>query len=89
MATFLRTACVTDQPIPVIDPSLQFDWRALYQAAIFEDDKSKIAARVTAAENALRATAILLAESHESSKELRDMERAMYFLRLLENQSWD
>ncbi len=85
----MRTACVTDQPAPMYDHSPEFDWRALYQAAIFEDDKSKIAARITAAENALRANATSLTDSHESSKELRDMERAMYFLKLLENQSWD
>jgi hypothetical protein len=73
----------------MISPSLELDWRSFYHAAIFEDDKSKIAGRIAAAENALRANASLLADNHESSKEVRDMERAMYFLKLLGKQEWD
>jgi hypothetical protein len=73
----------------MISPSLELDWRTLYQEAIFEDDKAKIAERVAAAENALRANAAsMMANSQENSKEQRDMERAMYFLRLLGTQEW-
>ena len=63
-------------------------WRVLYQAAIFEDDKAKLAARITAAENALRANASTLAGNREDNKEWRDMEQAIYFLKLLGRQEW-
>jgi len=85
----MRTAYIVDQPIPMVSPSLELDWKALYRAAIFEDDKSKIAERIAAAEYALRTNAGLLADNHENSKELRDMEKAMYFLKLLGNQERD
>jgi hypothetical protein len=82
----MRTVYVVEKPLLMISPSLALDWRALYHAAIFEDDKSKIAERVAAAENALHANVSLLADKREGSKELQDMERAMYFLRLLGKQ---
>lgn len=85
----MRTAYVVEQPLLMISPSLALDWRTLYQAAIFEDDKSKIAERVAAAEHALHANSSLLADKQENSKELRDMERAMYFLKLLGTREWD
>ncbi len=85
----MRTTYIVEEPPFMISPSVAVDWRVLYQAAIFEDDKPKIAERVAAAEHALRANARLLADKRENAKELQDMERAMYFLGLLGNREWD
>jgi hypothetical protein len=84
----MRTTYAIDPSLAKVSPGPELSWRALYEAAIFEDDRSKLAERVAAAENALRFNANSLGDQHGNAKELRDMESAMYFLRLL-TQAWD
>ena len=60
------------------------DWKALYKAAIFEDDSVKLMARIAEAERALADRAAELFGSNETSaREQQAMENAAYFLRLL------
>jgi hypothetical protein len=60
------------------------DWRDLYMAAIFEDDKAKILRRISDAETAVAARAVELFSTGDNQfREQKAMENAMYFLRLL------
>lgn len=60
------------------------DWKDLYMAAIFEDDKAKILRRINDAETAVAARAVeLFSTGDDQVREQRAMENAMYFLRLL------
>jgi hypothetical protein len=67
------------------------DWREIYKAALFEDDKTKIPQRIAEAEKALEARALELysasddqAREHQA-REQQAMENAKYFLRVLGN----
>ena len=60
------------------------DWRDLYAAALFEDDKSRIAARVAEAESAmLRRGKLLLTYAGDNSKETVELDQCLRMLRLL------
>jgi hypothetical protein len=60
------------------------DWKDLYTAAIFEDDKAKILRRIAEAETAVAARAgELIGEDGNQVREQKAMENAIYFLRLL------
>jgi len=60
------------------------DWKELYMAAIFEDDKAKIPQRIVEAERALVTRAVELFDaSGDQVREQQAMENAAYFLRLL------
>ena len=64
--------------------SIAGDWRDLYMAAIFEDDKEKILSRVAKAEEAVAARAAELFETDGTQiRERKAVENAIYFLRLL------
>jgi len=61
------------------------EWRELYKAALFEDDKTKIPKRIAEAEAALATRAIELFGAGETQvREQQDMANATYFLRLLQ-----
>lgn len=60
------------------------DWKALYIAAIFEDDKANILRRIAEAETAVAARAgELFGEDGNQHREQKAMENAIYFLQLL------
>lgn len=60
------------------------DWRDLYAAALFEDDKSKIAVRVADAEMAMLSRAKLLFSSADlNRKEAVELDQSLRMLRLL------
>ena len=60
------------------------DWRNLYAAALFEDDKTKVAARVAAAEMAMLTRAkVLFSSSDSSRKEAIELDQSLRMLRLL------
>ena len=64
--------------------SMGGDWRDLYMAAIFEDDKEKILSRVARAEEAVAVRAAELLEADGTqTRERKAVENAIYFLRLL------
>lgn len=58
------------------------DWRDLYAAALFEDDKSKIAMRVADAETAMMSRAKLLF-ADLNRKEAVELDQSLRMLRLL------
>src|SRR5690242_5540519 len=65
-------------------PNHTGDWRDLYMAAIFEDDKEKILTRVAKAEEAVAARASELFDADGSQvRERKAVENAIYFLKLL------
>ncbi len=60
------------------------DWRDLYAAALFEDDKTKIATRVAEAEVAMLHRAKLLFSSADPNrKEAIELDQSLRMLRLL------
>jgi hypothetical protein len=60
------------------------DWKDLYMAAIFEDDKANILRRIAEAETAVAARAgELFGEDGNQLREQKAMENAIYFLQLL------
>jgi hypothetical protein len=59
------------------------DWRNLYAAALFEDDKSKIAERVAEAEEAMARRAKSLFTSSSSGREAVELDQSLRMLRLL------
>ena len=60
------------------------DWKDLYMAAIFEDDKAKILRRIAEAETAVAARAgELFGEDGNQLREQEAVENAIYFLQLL------
>jgi len=60
------------------------DWKDLYQAAIFEEDSSKVPHRIVEAESALAARALELSGADgDLAHEQKAMENARYFLRVL------
>lgn len=60
------------------------NWRDLYAAALFEDDKSKIAARVVEAELAMLMRAkSLFSSSDPNRKEAIELDQSLRMLRLL------
>lgn len=60
------------------------DWRDLYAAALFEDDKSQIAARVAEAELAMveRARSLFIS-SDPNRREVIELDQSLRMLRLL------
>lgn len=60
------------------------EWRELYKAALFEEDKAKISKRIAEAELALAARATELFGAGDAQvREQQAMANATYFLRLL------
>jgi hypothetical protein len=60
------------------------DWRNLYASALFEDDKSKVAARVAEAELAMLTRAkALVSSSDPNRKEAIELDQSLRMLRLL------
>ncbi len=60
------------------------NWKDLYMAAIFEDDKAKILRRIAEAETAVVARAgELFGEDGNQLREQKAVENAIYFLQLL------
>jgi hypothetical protein len=60
------------------------DWKSLYKAALFEDDRGKIPQRIAEAEAALAARAFeLFGGEGNQAREQQALENATYFLRLL------
>ncbi len=62
------------------------DWRNLYAAALFEDDKAKVAFRVAEAELAMLTRAKSLISSPDTNpKEAIELDQSLRMLRLLKN----
>ena len=62
------------------------DWKSLYAAALFEDDRSKITNRVAEAESAmvLRARALLISPSG-NQRESAEIDQSLRMLNLLKS----
>lgn len=64
------------------------DWKALYRAALLEDDRSRLPQRISTARYALDSRAALLFEvgdGEERQREIDAINRAIHFLNILSN----
>jgi hypothetical protein len=61
------------------------EWKEFYQAALLEDDESKLPKRIAEAKEALRAREDVLFQAGDGHQEQRAIENALYFLRILGN----
>jgi hypothetical protein len=59
------------------------EWQELYKAALFEDDSSKLPARIADAESAIIARGRTLFHRTENRLERQALERSLHFLRML------
>ena len=58
-------------------------WQELYKAALFEDDGTKLPARIADAESAIIIRARNLFHNSENAVERRALDSALHFLRIL------
>ena len=66
--------------------TLDFAWQELYQAALFEPDRNKVAERISQAEQAIFARfKELFVATHDHIEEDQVLDDALYALRALRN----
>jgi hypothetical protein len=67
---------------------MQVDWKALYRAALLEDDRSQLPQRISTARYALdnhAASLFEVGDDEERQKEVDVINRALHFLKILAN----